>query len=71
MKVFQPRSELGESEIKKGLKMYVVDGACSMGMATLQGGVYLTAFAIMPLSGIFQLSGKNPKKRSNMQIKKQ
>lgn len=26
--------------------MYIMDGLCSMGMTTLQGGVYLTAFAL-------------------------
>lgn len=46
MKLFTPRIHLGEEEIGRGLRMYVRDGICSTGMATLQGGVYLTAFAL-------------------------
>jgi len=44
--LFIPRIHLKESELGQGLKMYVRDGVFSTGMATLQGGVYLTAFAL-------------------------
>lgn len=43
---FKIKETLSESDIKTGLKMYVFDGVFSMGMATLQGGIYLTAFAL-------------------------
>ncbi|MFC2138918.1 MFS transporter [Bacteroidota bacterium] len=45
--IFSIKDSLTENEVNKGLRMYVWDGICSTGMATLQGGVYLTAFAIV------------------------
>lgn len=44
--IFKPKDQLTDKELDRGIKMYIRDGFFSMGMTTLQGGVYLTAFAI-------------------------
>ena len=46
MKIFEHKPNLTEKDIKKGLRMYVMDGVCSMSTASVQSGVYLTAFAL-------------------------
>jgi hypothetical protein len=46
MKLFDTKQTLSEKELNKGLRTYVVDGVTTMGVATLQGGVYLVAFAL-------------------------
>jgi len=46
MKLFDTKPNLSEVELKKGLRMYIIDGITTMGVASLQGGVYLVAFAL-------------------------
>lgn len=45
-KYLEPKDHLSSTDVRKGLRMYIMDGFFSMGMNTLQGGVYLTAFAL-------------------------
>jgi len=40
------RETLTETDQKKALRLVVADGVCFMGMFALQGGVFLTAFAV-------------------------
>ncbi|MFC1586006.1 MFS transporter [Fibrobacterota bacterium] len=44
--IFNTKEKLDDADVKKGIKMVTVDGICSSGMGTLQGGVFLSAFAL-------------------------
>lgn len=44
--LFVTTDHIPESDIIKGSKMVTIDGFCSMGMGALQGGVFLSAFAL-------------------------
>jgi len=44
--IFQTKDKLEEPDVQKGIKLVTVDGICSSGMGTLQGGVFLSAFAL-------------------------
>ncbi len=43
---FTTKDALSEPDTRLGLRMVVVDGVCSTAMLTLQGGVFLAAFAL-------------------------
>jgi len=43
---FTTKDALSEQDTRLGLRMIVVDGVCSTAMITLQGGVFITAFAL-------------------------
>ncbi|MFP4521205.1 MAG: MFS transporter [Fibrobacterota bacterium] len=44
--LLETKEELTEDDYKKSVNMVTTDGICSMGMGTLQGGVFLSAFAV-------------------------
>ncbi len=44
--LFATTDHVSESDINKSSKMITIDGICSMGMGALQGGVFLSAFAL-------------------------
>ena len=46
MSLFKTKDVLSEPDIEKGIKKYTLDGVFSTSMVTLQGGIYITAFAL-------------------------
>jgi MFS family permease len=44
--LFKTQENLNEADVQRGLHMYILDGICAMGMVTVQGGLYLAAFAL-------------------------
>lgn len=44
--LFKTKEALTENDFRKSVSMLTLDGVCSMGMGTLQGGVFLSAFAL-------------------------
>jgi MFS family permease len=44
--LFQTQKQLSAREVRKGIRLVVVDGVCSMAMGTLLGGPFLAAFAL-------------------------
>jgi MFS family permease len=44
--LFHTSEQITEADIKKSSRMITIDGICSMGMGTLQGGVFISAFAL-------------------------
>ncbi len=45
-RLLETREHLSEHDLRRGKRLLIADGACSMGMVTLQGGPFLPAFAI-------------------------
>ena len=46
-KNFTAQDTVTEENVETGIKMFALDGICSTAMTTLQGGVYLTAYALL------------------------
>lgn len=44
--LFQTQEQLSDRDIQRGIRMFTVDGMCSMAMAALQGGPFLAALAL-------------------------
>lgn len=44
--LFATQAELSDSDVDRGLRMLMANGVCGMSTAALQGGVFLTAFAL-------------------------
>ena len=56
----ETKESLSEQDVIKSVRMVTADGICSSGMGTLQGGVFLSAFAIAIGASNLYLSLKVP-----------
>jgi hypothetical protein len=53
--MFSPKQTLTDDELKKGLKLLIIDGLTAEAMTTLTGGAFLVAMALLLGASNFQI----------------